>query len=51
MSSSPSPSLRWQYLRVDEPSTTQLYALLRLRSDVFVVEQQCASPELDGLAS
>jgi ElaA protein len=25
-----------------------LYALLRLRVDVFVVEQQCAYPELDG---
>ncbi len=26
-----------------------LYALLRLRVDVFVVEQACAYPELDGL--
>lgn len=25
-----------------------LYALLRLRTDVFVVEQECAYPELDG---
>ena len=25
-----------------------LYALLRLRADVFVVEQDCAYPELDG---
>src|SRR5438034_1116433 len=25
-----------------------LYALLRLRVDVFVVEQQCPYPELDG---
>ncbi|WP_345752918.1 GNAT family N-acetyltransferase [Microbacterium rhizophilus] len=25
-----------------------LYAILRLRVDVFVVEQQCAYPELDG---
>ncbi|GAB3623045.1 GNAT family N-acetyltransferase [Mariniluteicoccus endophyticus] len=24
------------------------YALLRLRTDVFVVEQECAYPELDG---
>jgi ElaA protein len=29
-----------------EPQT--LYRLLRLRTDVFVVEQQCAYPELDG---
>ena len=26
-----------------------LYAILRLRVDVFVVEQHCAYPELDGL--
>ncbi|WP_115045469.1 GNAT family N-acetyltransferase [Xanthomonas arboricola] len=48
MSSLPPPSLHWQCLRFDQLSTTQLYALLRLRSDVFVVEQQCAYPELDG---
>ena len=29
-----------------DPAT--LYALLRLRCDVFVVEQQCAYPEVDG---
>lgn len=29
-----------------DPAT--LYALLRLRCDVFVVEQRCAYPELDG---
>ena len=28
--------------------TTTLYALLRLRTNVFVVEQQCPYPELDG---
>ena len=28
--------------------TGTLYALLRLRVDVFVVEQDCAYPELDG---
>jgi ElaA protein len=32
----------------DELSPTLLYALLRLRVDVFVVEQQCPYPELDG---
>ncbi|WP_432544228.1 GNAT family N-acetyltransferase [Kineococcus sp. SYSU DK002] len=31
----------------DLPPAT-LYALLRLRVDVFVVEQECAYPELDG---
>ena len=31
----------------DLPCTT-LYDILRLRSDVFVVEQECAYPDLDG---
>ncbi|MFA1260667.1 GNAT family N-acetyltransferase [Xanthomonas axonopodis pv. fascicularis] len=44
----PLPSLHWQHLRFAQLSATQLYALLRLRTDVFVVEQQCAYPELDG---
>ncbi|WP_144638752.1 GNAT family N-acetyltransferase [Bordetella genomosp. 13] len=29
-------------------TTTELYALLRLRSEVFVVEQQCVFLDLDG---
>ena len=32
----------------DELTPATLYALLRLRVDVFVVEQRCAYPELDG---
>lgn len=35
--------------RGDELDAPTLYALLRLRTDVFVVEQACAYPELDGL--
>jgi ElaA protein len=31
-----------------ELDAATLYALLRLRVDVFVVEQHCAYPELDG---
>lgn len=31
-----------------ELTATELYALLRLRVDVFVVEQECPYPELDG---
>ncbi len=48
MPSTSTHPLRWQQLRFTQLSTTQLYALLRLRTDVFVVEQQCAYPELDG---
>jgi ElaA protein len=32
----------------DELDTATLYEILRLRTDVFVVEQACAYPELDG---
>jgi ElaA protein len=31
-----------------ELTSAELYALLRLRVDVFVVEQECPYPELDG---
>jgi ElaA protein len=32
----------------DELDAVTLYGLLRLRSDVFVVEQHCVYPDLDG---
>ncbi|TSD93550.1 GNAT family N-acetyltransferase [Skermania sp. ID1734] len=35
----------WAY----DLSTATLYDLLKLRVEVFVVEQKCAYPELDGL--
>src|SRR5262245_10651614 len=34
--------------RFAELDTATLHALLKLRCDVFVVEQQCAYPDLDG---
>ena len=34
--------------RFSELTLDELYALLRLRVDVFVVEQNCPYPELDG---
>lgn len=34
--------------RLDQLSAARLYDLLRLRVDVFVVEQRCPYPELDG---
>jgi ElaA protein len=34
--------------RFAELTTRQLYAILKLRSDVFVVEQQCVYADLDG---
>jgi ElaA protein len=34
--------------RLDEFSARDLYAMLKMRVDVFVVEQECPYPELDG---
>lgn len=34
--------------RFDELTTRQLHDILRLRSDVFVVEQVCIYPDVDG---
>ncbi|MDW6002814.1 GNAT family N-acetyltransferase [Vibrio mangrovi] len=39
--------ITWQLLPFSELTTTQLYQLLKLRVDVFVVEQTCPYPELD----
>jgi ElaA protein len=40
--------VRLHVARFGELSPALLYALLRLRVDVFVVEQHCPYPELDG---
>ena len=38
-----------QIKRFDELTAAELYRLLKLRVDVFVVEQNCPYPELDDL--
>ncbi|MFQ3277965.1 MAG: ElaA protein [Colwellia sp.] len=38
----------WQTKRFEELSLNQLYDVLKLRIDVFVVEQTCFYPDLDG---
>ncbi|MGF1806808.1 GNAT family N-acetyltransferase, partial [Aliivibrio sifiae] len=40
--------IHWQSIPFHQLTTVQLYELLRLRVDVFVVEQTCPYPELDG---
>ncbi|MFV7768746.1 GNAT family N-acetyltransferase [Shewanella marisflavi] len=40
--------VRWENVAFAELTLERLYELLRLRVDVFVVEQACAYPELDG---
>lgn len=41
-------ALHWQWSTFASLSVTELYALLRLRSAVFVVEQNCVFQDLDG---
>lgn len=43
-----SASIEWQWLPFEALSREQLYALLRLRSEVFVVEQNCVFLDMDG---
>lgn len=41
--------MEWQLSRFDELGAARLYRMLTLRSAVFVVEQDCAYQDLDGL--
>lgn len=41
--------MRERIKRFDELTPRELYAILKLRVDVFVVEQNCPYAELDGL--
>ncbi|ENM3878332.1 TPA: GNAT family N-acetyltransferase [Vibrio cholerae] len=40
--------INWQCISFCQLTTQQLYELLKLRVDVFVVEQTCPYPELDN---
>ncbi len=42
------PSIRWQWCRLQELSHEQFYTVMAAREAVFVVEQNCAYQELDG---
>jgi ElaA protein len=41
--------VNWQWYRLGELSAVQLYAMLEARIAIFVVEQNCAYQDLDGL--
>ncbi|HEY7642435.1 MAG TPA: GNAT family N-acetyltransferase [Steroidobacteraceae bacterium] len=43
------PDLKWQWCRLGELSAAQVYAVLAARVEIFVVEQNCAYQDLDGL--
>lgn len=38
----------WKLKTFDELTTEELYIILKERVDIFVVEQNCAYPEIDG---
>jgi ElaA protein len=42
-------SLQWQTLTFPQLDAPRLYAILRLRQNVFIVEQQCAFLDIDDL--
>ena len=41
--------LKWQCLAFQTLTPSQLYEILQLRSEIFVVEQNCVYQDLDGL--
>ena len=43
-----SADLHWRSLAFDALQPTELYALLRLRTEVFVIEQNCVFQDMDG---
>lgn len=42
-------NITWQCTPFSELSAAQLYAILKVRSEVFVVEQNCVYQDIDGL--
>ena len=41
-------SIDWQVKTFDELSLSQLYAILKLRNEVFILEQKCYFPDIDN---
>lgn len=40
--------IAWRFVAFDELTAAELYAVLQLRSEVFVVEQACVFQDMDG---
>ena len=40
--------MNWQLKKFDELSVQELYAILQLRNEVFIIEQNCIYPDLDN---
>jgi ElaA protein len=43
------PEIHWQWTRFDDLEPRHLYALLRARGEVFVIEQRCTFLDTDGV--
>jgi ElaA protein len=43
-----SADIEWQWSRFGDLTTPDLYAVVRLRESVFIVEQNCPYPDADG---
>jgi len=43
------PDVHWELKAFDELTLLELHDLLRIRLDIFVVEQNCAYSEIDGM--
>jgi ElaA protein len=41
-------AIEWKFATFDALTLTELYAMLQLRSEVFVVEQTCVFQDMDG---
>ncbi len=42
------PILNWTYKSFEELTKLELYTILRLRSEVFIIEQHCNYQDVDG---
>ena len=45
----PAAALQWQWMAWPDFDPDTLYAWLRLRSEIFVVEQNCVYADMDGV--
>ena len=48
MSMPQKPEISWEIKSFEQLSTIELHDLLKIRVDIFVVEQACPYPEIDG---
>ena len=40
--------MNWLYSTFEDLSSKQLYDILKLRQDIFIIEQDCIYPDMDG---